>query len=162
MSKPLWTRQIEPPLQEHYYGCNQAKESSTKLPLEINQAQESLHPVYLFGCSPVGYFHLTSVPQVRPCTTVILSSFSQALCISGFGRVFPRQCTHNDCGVLESFGESEDIIQINDDKLMKHISKYVIYGMLEDCQGLHNPNCMTKYSKWSSLVQKVVFYSSLS
>lgn len=53
---------------------------------------------------------------------------------------------------VQSFGESEDIIQINDDKLMQHISNYVIYGMLEDRQGLHNPNSMTKYSKWPSPV----------
>lgn len=37
-----------------------------------------------------------------------------------FGGVSPRQCAHDDCGAL-TFRENENLIQVNDDKLVQHI-----------------------------------------
>lgn len=38
-----------------------------------------------------------------------------------------------------TFRENEDVVQVNDDKLVQHVPKDVIYEMLDGCRGIAQP-----------------------
>lgn len=58
-----------------------------------------------------------------------------------------------------TLGENEDVIQINDEKLVQHALKNVIYEMLEYHWSVVQPEQYDQ-TQWLYLAQKVLFHSS--